>query len=311
MRTRLRGAFEHWRDVRTASDAEVASAIARDGLDILVDLKGHTQGARLAILARRPAPLQVHYLGFPGTLGYGAIAAIVADDIVAPSGSEGEFAEAVLRVPMCYQVNDHRRVLPPAARRVDVGLPDAAVVLACFNQGYKLSEPFLAAWLAVMREAPATVLWLTVPHAMAQRNLRALAERAGVAPERVIFAPLVGQAAHLARLRCADVALDVLPYGSHTTGSDALFCGVPLLTMRGTTFAGRVGASLCRAVELPELVADSVVTYTAMLANLVDDRARRRHYRDHLEQGRTRLPLFDTAGFTRAFEDLLAHAAVR
>lgn len=311
MRARLRGAFEHWRDLRAASDAEAASTMARDGLDILVDLKGHTHGARLAILARRPAPVQVHYLGFPGTLGYGAIDALVVDHDVAPAGSDGEFTETLARLPVCYQVNDHRRQLPLAARRAAVGLPEAGVVLACFNQAYKLSAPMVAAWLAVMRELPDTVLWLTAPYELTRRNLQAAAEREGVAPARLIFAPLTGQAAHLARLRCADLALDVLPYGSHTTGSDALFCGVPLLTLRGSTFAGRVGASLCRAAGLPELVTDSLPAYTALLANLAGDRARLRHYRAHLEQGRTRLPLFDTAGFTRAFEAMLVDMVAR
>ena len=312
MRARLRGAFEHWRDVRELDTAAAAAVIARDGLDVLVDLKGHTQGARPQLLAQRPAPTQVHYLGFPGTLGYpGAVDAFVADAITAPAGAESEFSEALLRLPVCYQVNDHRRVLPPSARRAEAGLPGDAVVLACLNQPYKLTEPFVTAWLAVLREVPATVLWLAAPHALTQRNLRAAAERAGVASERLVFAPLVPQAAHLARLQCADLALDVLPYGSHTTGSDALFCGVPLLTLRGTTFAGRVGASLCNAVQLPELVADSLVTYTALLANLAADRARLAHLHEHLVRGRGRLPLFDTAGFTRAFEAALGDVANR
>lgn len=310
MRARLRGAFEHWRDLRDADDAAAATLIARDGLDVLVDLKGHTRGVRWPILERRPAPAQVHWLGFPGTLGApGTIDALVADAIVAPPGSDDEFAERVLRLPMCYQANDHRRVLPPRATRAAVGLPDDAVVLASFNQSWKLAAPFVAAWLAVMREQPATLLWLTAPHALTQHHLRTLASRAGVAPQRLVFAPLVSQQAHLARLQCADVALDVLPYGSHTTGSDALFCGVPLLSLRATTFAGRVGASLLAAVDLPELVADSMVSYTAMLANLAADRARRTALREHLEQGRGRLPLYDTEGFTRAFERMLESQA--
>lgn len=314
MRARLRQAFEHWRDLREADDATAAAVIARDGLDVLVDLKGHTHGARLGILARRPASAQIHYLGFPGTLGYrGAIDAFVADVIVAPPGRDHEFAEPLLRLPhpFCYQANDHRRVLPARVSRAVAGLPDDAVVLACFNQTYKLAEPFVTAWLAVLRELPQTLLWLTAPHALTQRNLRALAARESVAPERIVFAPLVDQRAHLARLQCADLALDVLPYGSHTTGSDALFCGVPLLSLGGSTFAGRVGTSLLHAVGLPELALDSMVGYTARLANLAGDRGRLAHYRAHLERGRGRLPLYDTEGFTRAFERLLEDAAAR
>lgn len=312
MRARLRGAFEHWRDLRSLDDAQAAATIARDGLDVLVDLKGHTQGARLSILARRPAPVQVHYLGFPGTLGWpGVIDAFVADDITAPAGAEHEFGEALVRLPVCYQVNDRRRVLPPRASRAAAGLPDDAIVLACLNQTVKLTRRFFEAWLAVLREIPATILWLAAPHALARRNLLEAAAQAGIAADRIVFAPVLPQAAHLSRLQCADLALDVLPYGSHTTGSDALFCGVPLLTVQGSTFAGRVGASLCHAVGLPGLVTDSLVSYIALAANLAGDRDRLAQLRHHLEQGRGRLPLHDTEGFTRAFESALIALADR
>jgi protein O-GlcNAc transferase len=167
----------------------------------------------------------------------------------------------------------------------------------------------VSAWFDALREHPDAVLWLTVPHALARSNLRAAAEHAGVGADRIVFAPVVPQAEHLARLACADLALDVLPYGSHTTGSDALWAGVPLLTCRGRTFAGRVGASLCHAVELPELIAESLADYARTLGELCADRARLAHYRRHLESGRTTLPLFDTATFTRAFERMLEHAA--
>ena len=309
MRRRLRAAFEHWRDVSAESDAEAAQRIAADALDVLVDLKGHTHGGRIGILARRPAPVQVHYLGFPGTLAYGAIDALVADHVVAPPGSDAEFAETVLRLPVCYQVNDSRRPLPAPAARSAFGLPERALVLVSFNQTYKLTEPVVSAWFGALREHPDAVLWLTVPHSLARRNLSARAARAGVAAGRIVFAPVVPQAEHLARLACADLALDVLPYGSHTTGSDALWAGVPLLTCRGTTFAGRVGASLLGAVELPELIAESLADYARMLGELCADRARLAHYRHHLESGRATLPLFDTVMFTRAFERMLEAAA--
>jgi len=309
MRARLRAAFEHWRDVRELSDDDAASLIASDSIDVLVDLKGHTSGSRLAILSRRPAPVQLHYLGFPGTLGYGAIDGLVADAIVAPQASEAEFAERVLRLPVCYQVNDHRRELPPVPSRSEAGLPERGLVLACFNQAYKITDRVASAWMDALREHRDAVLWLAVPHALARRNLAAFAVRNGIAPDRLVFAPTVPQAAHLARLRCADLALDVLPYGSHTTGSDALFAGVPLLTCRGNTFAGRVGASLCAAVEMPELVTGSLADYAALLRQLCTDRARLTHYRDHLDRGRARLPLFDTERFTREFERLIEDAA--
>ena len=308
MRRRLRAAFANWRDVRALDDRRAAQLIEADALDVLVDLKGHTDGNRLAVLARRPAPVQLHYLGFPGTLAFDAIDGFIADDIVAPPGSQAEFSETLMRLPVCYQVNDRRRVLPPAAARSALGLADDALVLACFAQTYKLSEPFVSVWLEALREQPRAVLWLYVPHAKARHHLRAFAERAGIDAGRVVFAPAVSQAEHMARLRCADLALDVLPYGSHTTGSDALWAGVPLLTCRGRTFAGRVGASLCHSTGLDELVTESLDDYSQMLQRLCSDRSLLAHHRDHLETRRERLPLFDTASFTGEFERLLERA---
>jgi protein O-GlcNAc transferase len=307
MRKRLVAAFTHWRDVRELDDAQAADLVRTDALDVLVDLKGHTRGTRLAVLAHRPAPVQLHYLGFPGTLAHEGIDGTIVDATVAPD--DAEFAERALRLPVCYQVNDHRRTLPPPSPREDAGLPADALVLACFNQTYKLTEPFVRTWLDVMREQRDAVLWLNVPHALARRNLVEFAVRCGVDASRLVFAGVVDQAAHLARLQCADLALDVLPYGSHTTGSDALFAGVPLLTCRGTTFAGRVGASLCEAVALPELICESLPAYGAQLRALCADRARLRDYRHHLAQGRAGLPLFDTPSFTRHFERMLESVA--
>ena len=307
MRARLRAAFSHWRDVRELGDAQAAELMRNDRLDVLVDLKGHTRGTRLPILGHRPAPVQLHYLGFPGTLAYEGVDGTIVDAIVAPD--DAEFAEQALRLPVCYQVNDHRRTLPRASRRKDVGLPGNALVLACFNQTYKLTQPLARAWLDVVREHRDAVLWLNVPHALARQNLVAFAQQCGVDAARVVFAPMVDQAAHLARLQCADLALDVLPYGSHTTGSDALFAGVPLLTCRGTTFAGRVGASLCNAVGLPELICESPAEYGVRLSELCADRARLRDYGNHLRRGRTTLSLFDTPTFTRHFERMLEDVA--
>jgi len=309
MRHRLVAAFAHWRDVRAEDDAAAARVIAADALDVLVDLKGHTHGSRLPILAHRPAPVQLHYLGFPGTLAYPAIDGFIGDAITVPAGAESEFAERVLRLPVCYQANDARRPLPAAPSRANAGLPVDALVLACFNQTYKFTEPFFATWLAALTAHPRALLWLAVPHPTARANLAARAQSAGVDASRIVFAPPLPQAQHVARLRCADLALDVLPYGSHTTGSDALWAGVPLLTCRGATFAGRVGASLCHATGLDDLVTDSLADYARTLDALCADRERLDGYKRHLDANRAALPLFDTPAFTRAFEALLADAA--
>ena len=305
LRARLVRAFDHWVDLARADDDTAAQRIRADDLDVLVDLKGHTQDSRLAILARRPAPVQVHYLGFPGTLGYDAVTHLIADDVVAPAAADACFSESVVRLPRCYQVNDDRRALPPPASRSALGLPDDAVVVACFNQPYKLSRRFLALWVDAIRAVPDCVLWLFAPQEAARTNLARETAALGLPAARLAFAPPASHDAHMARLACADLALDVLPCGSHTTGSDALWAGVPMLTVRGDTFAGRVGTSLARAALLPGLATDTVADYAAQLAALVRDRARLRGYRDHLTAGRHELPLFDTAGFTRDFERLL------
>lgn len=309
LRRRLVQAFPHWRELRDLSDDAAAAVIADDALDVLVDLKGHTQGSRIGILARRPARVQIHYLGFPGTIAHGSIDAQVADAIVVPPGDERHYEERVLRLPACYQVNDRKRPLPPAASRARAGLPERGLVLVSFNQTYKLGRAFVESWLDVLARHGDAVLWLNVPHALARRNLRAAAEAQGVEAKRIAFAPFAQQRDHLARLRCADLALDVLPYGSHTTGSDALWCGVPLLTLTGATFAGRVGTSLVHAVGLPELAVASMDAYRETLHRLAADRERVAAYKSHLDRERYTVPLFDTERFARDFERLLEVAA--
>lgn len=303
--TRVRAAFDRWRDVGDVSDADVARMIRDDGIELLVDRHGYTLGGRLGILASRPAPVQVHYMSFPGTLGFDAIDELIADAEVIPASDERFFHERVRRLPRCYYVNDSRRGLPAPAPRSAQGLPEDGLVLACLNQSHKLRRPLFATWLAALRARDDAVLWLLEGNARMQRNLRGEAERAGIATERLIFASPVAQDAHIARLACADLALDTLPYGSHTTGCDALWVGVPMLTCRGETFAGRVGASLLKTAGLPELIANSPEEYGARLQELVAAPARLAEYRDYLQSTRGRNPLFDTAAFTRDWENML------
>jgi protein O-GlcNAc transferase len=309
LRSRIRASFgSAWRDVQGASDAEAARIICDDGLDVLIDRKGHTHGGRLAILASRPAPVQLHYMSFPGTLGYDAVDGLIADDVVVPVGAEVDYHERVWRMPRCYFVNDGHRALPPSATRAEVGLPEKVVVLACLNQSYKLSPPVFAAWMEGLRQAPNAVLWLLAAGARAHANLRAHAAQAGVDPGRMLFAPPLAQDAHIARLRCADLALDTRPVGSHTTGCDALWAGVPMLTCPGRTFASRVGASVLRAAGLPELIAASLDDYQARLVELASAPDALRDYRAFLERTRQHNPLFDTVGFARDWEALLERA---
>jgi len=305
LRARVRAAFDRWRDVRGMADAEVARLIREDGVDLLVDRAGHTLGGRLSILALRPAPVQVHYMSFPGTTGYDAVDGIIADAEIIPPGSEAFYHEQVWRLPRCYYVNDQRRGLPPPAPRAEHGLPPDALVLACLNQTYKFRPVVFATWMQALLAAPRALLWLLADRPQAQANLRAEAKRAGVDPSRIVFAGSLPQEPHIARLRCADLALDTLPYGSHTTGVDALWAGVPMLTCRGATFAGRVGASLLLASGLPELIADSLPEYALRLRELVADPARLAGYRGQLQRSRAENPLFDTVAFARDWEALL------
>ncbi len=305
LRARVRDAFDRWRDVRDLQDTEVATLIRNDGIDILIDRQGHILGSRLAILAQRPAPVQLHYMSFPGTIGWDGIDGLIADAQVIPQGEEAYFHERIWRLPRCYFVNDGRRSLPTASERSEHGLPRNALVLACLNHSYKLRRDEFVIWMRALREQPDAVLWLLAGHARSQANLRAEARRAGVDPSRLIFAPMVSQEEHIARLRCADLVLDTLPYGAHTTGVDALWAGVPALTRRGATFAGRVGASLLLQAGLPELIADSRDAYQGKLLELVANPGTLRGYHEYLEQTRDRNPLFDTKAFTRDWEALL------
>jgi predicted O-linked N-acetylglucosamine transferase (SPINDLY family) len=287
------------------SDADIARVIRDDEIDLLIERKGHTHGSRLGILAQRPAAVQIHYMSFPGTIGYDAVDGVIADAEVVPPGAEVDFHERVWRLPRCYYVNDNRRGVPRPSSRRDNGLPENGLVLACLNQSYKLRRPFFAAWMEALRAQPDAMLWLLAGHPRTQANLRAEARNSGVDPARLVFARPVTQDAHVARVACADLALDTLPYGAHTTGVDALWAGVPMLTCRGETFAGRVGASLLLAAGLPDLVANTLDDYRARLLALSADRAALRGYRAHLEASRDSSPLFDTIAFTRDWETLL------
>lgn len=308
-RTRLQRAFPNWREVSALSDQDVAARIESDGIDVLVELKGLTYGERLGIVALRPAPMIVHYLGYPGTLARQGIDYLVSDAIVSPKDSDALYAEQVLRLPRCYQVNDRLRARPAPVARQTLGLPEHAVVLCNFNQSFKWSEPWFRVWLRALAAHDDAVLWLLDPGADARAALAPLIAEHGVT-ERVLWAPRVPPAEHLARLAAADLALDQLPCASHTTGADALWMGVPMLTCLGDGYHGRVGASLLAAVGLDQLIADSIDAYAHRLNALLSDRGQLRRHRERLADP-AKLSLFDTAGFTRDWENLLLDTFAR
>jgi predicted O-linked N-acetylglucosamine transferase (SPINDLY family) len=301
IRKRIASSFAHWCDVEPLSDEAAARRIRDDAIDVLVDLNGHTSGNRLAIFAHRPARLQIHWSGYPGSLGFDGIDAIVADEIVVPRDRDASYHERVLRMPRCFLPTSGVPALDPPPARAAHGLPDDALVLACFNQTYKITPSFFDAWLDALERAPKAVLWLLVRDAQAIRNLRERASERGIAPERLVLAPPASQQAHVSRLQLADLALDVLPYGSHTTGVDALGAGVPMLTCVGETFAGRVGASLLRAVELDALIAPAFDEYRVRLLSLCERGDELAAHREHLRTRRAALPLFDSEGYGRDF----------
>ncbi len=277
-------------------------AIQAAGVDILIDLHGWLQNHRLAILARRPAPVQVSWLGFPGTTGAPFIDWLIGDPVVSPAADQRHFTERLVRLPETYQANDpDPQVGPPASRAVQ-GLPEDAVVLACFNVSYKIDPESFALFCNVLERTPRAVLWLLETNATARANLTAAASAAGIAPDRLIFAPFADKHDHLARLTHADVALDTGICNGHTTTTDALWAGVPVVARRGRHFASRVAASLLGAADLGELVAPDATAWVALASALAGDASRRQAYRRHLLAGRKSLPLFDTGRFARHLE---------
>jgi predicted O-linked N-acetylglucosamine transferase (SPINDLY family) len=300
MSARLKQAFDQWIDIGNLRDVEAAEKIRAAGIDILVNLNGYFGKLRMDVFAQRPAPLQVNYLGFPGTLGAPYMDYIIADRVVIPPGEERFYDEQLVTLPGCYQVNDEKG-RPIAARptRAQAGLPDQGFVFCNFNQSYKLTPEVFASWMRIMNRVEDSVLWLLEGPAPYADNIARHAREHGVAPDRIVFAPDRPTDQHLARMQLADLFLDGLPYNAHTTGSDALWAGVPLLTRRGATFPGRVAASLLYAAGLPELVTDSAQAYEDMAVRLAKEPDAFVTIKAKLTR---HCPLFDTDLFRRNIE---------
>ena len=300
----MAAAFDQFIDVRSKSDREVAELLHALGIDIAIDLAGHTQHGRLGILAMRPAPIQASYLGFPATTGADFIDYIIADAIVLPFDQQPCYTERIVHLPDSYQVNDSRRAI--AARtpaREELGLPAQDVVFCCFNNTWKMAPPVFDVWMRLLDRVAGSVLWLRCDKPRAEANLRSEAAARGIDPARLVFADtLPDYRDHLARHRVADLFLDTLPFNAHTTASDALWAGLPVLTCRGRTFSGRVAASLLNAVGLPQLVTESLDEYEALALRLATEPALLRAFRRTLEENRLRSPLFDTARLCRHIE---------
>lgn len=303
IRRRIDGALDEMVPIAGLGDAAAAEAIVARQIDILVNLNGYFGEQRTGVFARRVAPIQVNYLGFPGTLGAPYMDYIVADRGVIPPGSRGHYDEKVVYLPHTYQANDRQRPAGGDCVRADYGLPERGFVFCCFNNNYKIMPAQLDAWAAILKAAGDSVLWLLQDNAVAASNLRCEAQARGLEANRLIFAERIASSAHLARHRLADLFLDTLPYNAHTTASDALWAGLPVLTQVGTTFPGRVAASLLNAAGLPELITATAEDYVRTAIDLAADPARLAAVKDKLQRNRLTAPLFDTALFTRHLED--------
>lgn len=295
-------------DLRGLSDRAAAERIRAEGTHILVDLALYTQHHRAAIAAYRPAPVQVAWLGLPATTGAPWFDYVFVDDIVAPPAHADRFSEALVHLPCGYQPNRRLAPLDPTPSRAELELPEEAVVFACFNGHLKIDRDSFAAWMKILSAVPGSVLWLLAPPDAVAARYRAAAKAAGVAPERLVFAPKASRTAHLARLLQADLMLDTLIYGAHTTCSDALRAGVPMLTVLGDQFAARVAASLVTRAGVPELVCADRDAFVAEAIRLGRDAQARAALKQKLATCVPASPVFDPAAQARALED--AYAAI-
>lgn len=293
------------------SDLALAERIRADDIDVLIDLKGYTLNSRLRVFAYHPARIQVNYLGFPGTLGAPCYEYVVGDEVVTPFEHAGDFSEKIAQLPRCYQPNDRKRAIGPRPSRAECGLPESGFVFCSFNSCYKITAGVFDRWCRLLGQVEGSVLWLYEANAQARRNLAAEAQRRGVDPQRLVWAPHVPLEEHLGRLQLADLALDTLPVNAHTTASDALWAGVPMITTPGDSFVSRVAASVLRAAELSELVAADGDGYESLALALARDPVRLRALRERLGATRGRCELFDSPGYTRDLESLLVRMLER
>ncbi len=312
MRNRIAVAFDQFIDVRNQSDREVVELSRKLGIDIAVDLKGFTRDNRTGIFALRAAPLQVNYLGYPGTMGASYMDYLIADHTLIPEYNQSHYAEKIAYLPHSYQVNDARRVIAEKIfSRTELELPDNGFVFCCFNNSYKITPNIFSGWMRILKQVDGSVLWLFESNPAAATNLRKQAENRGVSGERLIFAKRMPQSEHLARHRAADLFLDTLPCNAHTTASDALWAGLPVLTCMGESFASRVAGSLLNAMNLPELITLTTAQFEALAITLATNPARLQHIRHKLQENRLTAPLFNTSLFARHIENAYTQMHLR
>jgi len=300
---RVARAFDHFIDIQRLSDLEAASRVRDCGIDIAIDLKGYTQESRPGIFSYRCAPVQVNYLGYPGTMGAEYMDYMIADKVLIPTESQSHYSEKIVYLPHTYQVNDTKRVISDRVfTKSELGLPNTGFVFCCFNNSYKITPETFDGWTRILKAVEGSVLWLLDDNPSATENLRDAARARGVDPSRLIFGARMPLSEHLARHRNADLFLDTLPCNAHTTTSDALWAGLPVLTLSGASFASRVAASLLQAIDLPELIASSQADYEQLAIELAQDFSKLNTAREKLARNRLTAPLYNTPLFTRHLE---------
>ncbi|GAB7527815.1 O-linked acetylglucosamine transferase [Pseudomonas sp. 3A(2025)] len=310
LRARVKKAMDHFVLIGGMDDATAAQCIRNHEIDILIDLHGLTSGARADIVAYKPAPVQMTYLGFPGTTGLPGIDYVIADRYLIPDSEKPYYSETPLYLDKIYQCSDRQRPVAELPTRAQCGLPEDRFVFCSFNNNYKFNEEVFDCWMRILKRAPESLLWLLADNTWAQSNLCARAERQGIDPARLLFAPRVAPPEYLARYTAADLFLDAYPFNAGTTANDALWMGLPVLTRSGRTFASRMAGSLLTALDLPELITTTLADYEDRAVQLATQPGLLPELRQRLAQARNDSPLFDTPGFVRDFEAAISSVAL-
>ena len=309
MRKRIVSAVDEFINLNGKSVDQIIEIAREKEIDIAIHRNGHTRGSRTEIFAQRVAPLQINYLGYPGTIGGNFMDYIIGDNIVIPEKHNEFYSEKIIRLPHTYQPNDSTRVISDKdSLRKDFGLPEEAVVFCCFNNTFKITPDEFNCWMRILKNVENSVLWLLKTDEKAEANIKAEAKKRGVEPSRLVFADMLPQSEHLARQKHADLFLDTFRYNAHTTASDALWGGLPVVTKKGEQFAARVSASLLTAIGLPELITKSEADYENLIIELATQPQKLRRIRSKLQSNRLTKPLFDTKRYTRNFEAGLLQA---
>jgi predicted O-linked N-acetylglucosamine transferase (SPINDLY family) len=301
-RKRVAAACEEFIDVRDLSDSDLVILARHLEIDIAVDLQGFTNANRAGAFARRLAPVQINYLGYPGTMGASYMDYILADQFLIPESERAHYSEAIAYLPDCFQANDNTKRIPPAPTRAAMGLPERGLIFCSFHSNYKLNPPLFDVWMRLLAAVPDSVLWLLGSNPWVQENVRREALSRGIASDQIVFAGSLPYPEHLARLQLADICLDTLPFNGGTTTSDALWAGVPVVTCSGASFAARMSGSLLHAIGLPQLVTHSLGEYEQLALRLAKDPLLLAETRATLAQNRRAAPLFDTDRFRRHLE---------